>query len=37
MQFHRFAAEHGAFEPELVDLATFNLLVFDEPTHPCAW
>jgi NAD(P)H-dependent FMN reductase len=32
--FHRFAVDHGAFEPELVDLATFNLPVFDEPAHP---
>jgi NAD(P)H-dependent FMN reductase len=32
--FHRFAVEHGAFESELVDLATFNLPVFDEPAHP---
>jgi len=28
------AAEHGKFETVLVDLATFNLPVFDEPEHP---
>ncbi len=28
------AREHGGFEPELVDLADFNLPVFDEPRHP---
>jgi NAD(P)H-dependent FMN reductase len=28
------AKEHGAFEPVLVDLADFNLPVFDEPKHP---
>ena len=32
--FHEYAAEHGAFEPELVDLAAFNLPVYDEPKHP---
>jgi NAD(P)H-dependent FMN reductase len=32
--FHGFAAEHGAFEPVLVDLAGFALPVFDEPKHP---
>lgn len=28
------AREHGGFEPALVDLADFNLPVFDEPKHP---
>lgn len=32
--FNEFAAEHGKFEPVLVDLADFNLPVFDEPEHP---
>ena len=32
--FHAFAGEHGMFEPVLVDLADFNLPVFDEPKHP---
>lgn len=32
--FHEFAGEHGEFETELVDLADFNLPVFDEPHHP---
>jgi len=32
--FNDFAAEHGKFEPVLVDLAEFNLPVFDEPEHP---
>ena len=32
--FEEFAREHGAFEPVLVDLADFNLPVFDEPKHP---
>lgn len=29
-----FAARHGAFDVELVDLAEFNLPLLDEPTHP---
>ena len=29
-----FARGHGGFEPILVDLAAFNLPVFDEPKHP---
>lgn len=29
-----FAREHGKFEPVLVDLAEFNLPLFDEPKHP---
>ncbi|MGE4370912.1 MAG: NADPH-dependent FMN reductase [Burkholderiaceae bacterium] len=32
--FSRFAAEHGKFNVKLVDLADFNLPVFDEPNHP---
>jgi NAD(P)H-dependent FMN reductase len=32
--FHRFAAEHGRFEPVLIDLVDFDLPVFDEPKHP---
>jgi len=32
--FNAFAAEHGKFDPVLVDLASFNLPVFDEPEHP---
>jgi NAD(P)H-dependent FMN reductase len=31
---HGFAREHGKFDVELVDLATFNLPVYDEPVHP---
>jgi NAD(P)H-dependent FMN reductase len=31
---HEFAVRHGGFEAELVDLAAFNLPVFDEPKHP---
>ncbi|UTP37650.1 NAD(P)H-dependent oxidoreductase [Phenylobacterium sp. LH3H17] len=32
--FHGAAQAHGGFEAELVDLAAFNLPVFDEPHHP---
>ena len=32
--FHEQALTHGGFEAELVDLAAFNLPVFDEPHHP---
>jgi len=32
--FHDFAARHGKFEPILVDLADFNLPLYDEPHHP---
>ncbi|MGH8685396.1 MAG: NADPH-dependent FMN reductase [Nitrosospira sp.] len=32
--FHEFAVRHGKFEAVLVDLADFNLPVFDEPEHP---
>lgn len=32
--FHEFAAEHGGFDARLVDLADFDLPVYDEPVHP---
>lgn len=32
--FHDLAMQHGQFDAELVDLATFNLPVYDEPRHP---
>ena len=32
--FSNHANEQGSFESELVDLADFNLPVFDEPNHP---
>jgi NAD(P)H-dependent FMN reductase len=32
--FHDAAVAHGRFAVELVDLAAFNLPVFDEPEHP---
>jgi len=32
--FHGVARQHQAFDAELVDLADFNLPVFDEPHHP---
>ena len=32
--FHEFAGNHGKFELQLVDLADFNLPVYDEPVHP---
>ncbi len=32
--FHEHAKTHGQFDAELVDLAAFNLPVFDEPQHP---
>ncbi len=32
--FHAFAAGHGSFSCELVDLADFALPVYDEPKHP---
>jgi len=32
--FHDFAQKHGGFESKLVDLADFNLPVYDEPVHP---
>lgn len=34
--FHEFAKDHGGFDALLVDLADFNLPVFDEPNHPRA-
>ncbi len=32
--FNGAAKAHGAFDAELVDIAEFNLPVFDEPNHP---
>ncbi len=32
--FHNYAREHGVFEAALVDLADYNLPIFDEPKHP---
>lgn len=32
--FHGYAQEHGAFTARLVDLAEFELPIFDEPQHP---
>jgi len=32
--FHEITVEHGKFEAHLVDLAEFNLPVYDEPEHP---
>ena len=32
--FHEYAAANSAFDAELLDLADFNLPVFDEPEHP---
>ncbi|MEP9379681.1 NAD(P)H-dependent oxidoreductase [Aquabacter sp. CN5-332] len=32
--FHEAAREHGAFDAHLVDLADFELPVYDEPHHP---
>lgn len=32
--FHEQATSHGIFDARLVDLAEFNLPVFDEPKHP---
>lgn len=32
--FADFARQHGKFDVELVDLADFNLPVYDEPKHP---
>lgn len=32
--FHNFAEAQGLFECSLVDLADFNLPVYDEPQHP---
>lgn len=32
--FQGFAKQHGKFDIELVDLADFNLPMYDEPIHP---
>ena len=32
--FDEFARQHGNFDVELVDLADFDLPVYDEPAHP---
>lgn len=32
--FHDFAVKHGGFDARLIDLADFNLPVYDEPRHP---
>ncbi|GAA3946975.1 NAD(P)H-dependent oxidoreductase [Allohahella marinimesophila] len=32
--FHEFSSKHGGFDCSLVDLAAFELPVFDEPAHP---
>jgi NAD(P)H-dependent FMN reductase len=32
--FHGFAKTHGKFDAELIDLADFNLPLYDEPQHP---
>ncbi len=32
--FHQFAVRHGKFDAQLIDLAEFNLPVYDEPEHP---
>lgn len=32
--FHDFAERHGKFDCELIDLAEFDLPVYDEPHHP---
>jgi NAD(P)H-dependent FMN reductase len=32
--FHEIARRHGGFDARLVDLAEFNLPVYDEPRHP---
>lgn len=32
--FFDYAKQHGAFEPELVDLAEADLPLYDEPKHP---
>lgn len=32
--FHAFSRKHGKFDAELVDIADFNLPVYDEPMHP---
>ena len=32
--FHEGAKAHGKFDAQLVDLADFNLPLYDEPQHP---
>ena len=32
--FHEYALKHGGFDATLVDLADFDLPVYDEPHHP---
>ena len=32
--FHEYAQQHGKFNCQLVDIAAYNLPVFDEPNHP---
>ena len=32
--FEGYAREHGKFETALIDLADFNLPIYDEPKHP---
>jgi NAD(P)H-dependent FMN reductase len=32
--FHGIASQHGKFDAKLVDLADFNLPIYDEPKHP---
>jgi NAD(P)H-dependent FMN reductase len=32
--FHAVAAEHGKFDASLIDLAAFNLPLYNEPKHP---
>lgn len=32
--FHEFAVSHGKFDAQFVDLADFNLPLYDEPVHP---
>lgn len=32
--FHNYASQHGGFDTELVDIADFDLPVYDEPVHP---
>ncbi len=32
--FHDFATQHGKFQTKLIDLADFNLPIYDEPSHP---
>lgn len=34
--FAEYAQTHGKFDVELVDLAEFNLPVYDEPAHPAS-